>query len=473
MGLGVSTRVLGLVGSLILARWIVPQDYGPVITASIVVLTANAVTSFAFGQYLIAKCSPADVAMQAAVIHLGLGVGAAVMVYGLRGAVGDLLGAPEMARYVLGYALAFLIIDRARYVPERLLMRALRFRVLATINGIGEIALTSTALATVPVWGPYALVAGALARSLVTAVLFVSVAPRAEWLVRVRLRMADIRELVSYGLPIMVAIITDNATTKWDNLIISRLFNASVMANYNFAYNLADMPLSNVAEHIGEVLMPSFSRIPDAQRRVAVVTAAKLMSLIVAPLGFGLGAVAPTMVAALFNEKWAATAPMLTILGVMMVFRPMTWSALAYAQAVQRTHIVMVSSFVRVIVVLSLVAVFGALGGPNWACIGAGAGFAFHSLLTIVVAGRATDLPVAAYLLGVARPLLPCGVMFVSVVAIQRTLGAARVPLLASLSVQVISGALIYIAAALVVMRSSVNELLQLSRWRGDGTDDK
>lgn len=464
MVMGVSTRVLTLVGSLLLTRWIVPDDYGPVVTASIVVLTANAFTSFAFGQYMIAKRSPPEIAVQAAALHIALGVVATAVVYGLRDMIGDLLDSPAMARYVLGYAIAFLIIDRIRYIPERLLMRALRFRVLATINGIGEIALTATALITVSFWGPYAIMAGALARSVLTAVLFYWFAPHAEWLVRLRLRLADVRDLVTYGLPIMISIITDNATSKWDNLIVSKLFGGGVMAKYNFAYNLADLPMSHVAEHIGEVLMPSFSRMEDAQRRTAVVSAARLMSVIVAPLGVGLGAVAPTVVSALFDDKWAGVAPMLMILSVMMVFRPMTWSALAYAQAVQRPRIVMMSSFIRVIVVLSLVAVGGLLGDASWAAAGAGIGFALHSTITIVVAGRATDLPVGPYLYGVARPLVPCAIMFVAVVMLERGLATAGVPLIVSLVLQIIAGAVIYIAAAFAFLRSSVDELLRLGR---------
>jgi PST family polysaccharide transporter len=262
----------------------------------------------------------------------------------------------------------------------------------------------------------------------------------------------------------MLAVITDSASAKWDNLIVARLFNAGVMANYNFAYNLADLPMSHVAEHIGEVLMPSFSRMEGAQRRVAVVRAAALMSLIVAPLGIGLGAVAPTVIHALFNERWAATAPMLVILSVMMVLRPMSWSALAYAQAVQKTRIVMVSSIVRVITVLSLVAVGGVVGGPNGACVGAGFGFALHMLITLVVATRVADLALGPYLIGVMRPLLPAAIMFVTVFAIQRALVTAGVPLAASLAIQVSTGALVYIAASFVLIRSSVDELLRLAR---------
>jgi lipopolysaccharide exporter len=465
MALGVSARVLTLVGQLVLARFIVPDDYGTVMAASLVVATAGAFTSFSFGQYLIAKRAAPEVAAQAAIIHLGLGIAAMAVVYALRGPIGDLLDLPGMGRYVLGYAAANLVIDRVRYVPERLLMRSLRFRALATINGLGELSYIAAALATAPTWGAPAVMFGAVVRSLLTSALFVYAAPRAEWLVRARLRAADVRDLIMYGLPIMIGIVTDNATRKWDNLIVSKLFGPGVMGGYNYAYNLAETPISYVAEHIGEVLMPSFSRMEAGQRERAAVRAAALMGLIVSPLGVGLGAVAPTVGAAFFNKHWGPLiAPMLTILSVMTVFRPMPWSAIAYAQAVQRTRVVMWSSFLRAIVVLSLVAVGGYAGGPNGACIGAGIGYALHSVLTIVVSGRATDLPVGPYLLGVARPLLPCVPMFLAVMFLERGLAAAGAPLIVSLAVQIVAGAVVYIGAAFVLVRPSVDELLRLGR---------
>jgi len=465
MLLGVSTRVLTLVGQLALAWFMAPEAYGTVMAASLVVLTASAFTSFSFGQYLIAKRASPEVAAQAAAIHVGLGLVAAVVVYSLRGLIGDLLDIPAMGQYVLGYAVANLIIDRVRYVPERLIMRELRFRALATINGIGEIAYIAAALITARAWGAYAIMFGALVRSFITSALFLYAAPRAEWVVRVRLRAADIRDLLTYGLPIMVAIVTDNATRKWDNLIVSKLFGPGVMGGYNYAYNLAETPITSVAEHIGEVLMPSFSRMEAGDRERAAVRAAALMGLIVSPLGVGLGAVAHTVGAAFFNKQWGPMiAPMLMILSVMTVFRPMPWSAIAYVQAVQRTRIVMWSSFLRAIVVLSLVAVFGYFGDANWACIGAGIGYSVHSVLTIIAAGRATDLPVGPYLLGVGRSLLPCIPMFFAVIGLQQILTATGIPIIVSLAAQILAGAVVYIASAFVLVRPSVDQLLRLGR---------
>jgi PST family polysaccharide transporter len=465
MAWGISTRVLTLVGQVVLAHYLLPADAGETSNAAIAVLTANAFTAFSFGQYLITRRASAEVAFQAWVVHLALGVVALAVVYPLRGPICGLFHTPGAARYVLGFAISYLIIDRVRYVPERLLIRALRFRALATINGLGEIAYITASLATVRAWHADALVFGAVVKSLVTSVLFLGAAPRSEWLVRARLRIADIRDLVTYGVPIMVAIVTDNATKRWDNLVVSRLFGAGVVGAYNYAYNLAETPISYVAEHIGEVLMPSFSRMTPDQRDRAAVASASLMSLVVSPLGVGLGAVAPTAVAALFNAEWQQRmTPMLVILSVMFVSRPMTWSVTAYVQAVQRTRIVMLSSLVRAITVLSLVAVCGHLGGPSWACAGAGLGFLMTSVATIAAAGRVTPLPIAGYLRAVMRPLLPCVPMYLAVIAVARGLAAAGAPLVASLAVQIAVGAIVYIVAAFALVRPAVDELLRVAR---------
>ena len=68
-GLGAGTRVVGLVGTLVLTPLsIAPADYGEVSAAAICVLSASQLTFFAFGQYVIANKSKADVAFQAAVL---------------------------------------------------------------------------------------------------------------------------------------------------------------------------------------------------------------------------------------------------------------------------------------------------------------------------------------------------------------------------------------------------------------------
>lgn len=461
---GVGSRIVQVAGTLILARIIAPEAYGPVLAASILVMTAGMCTSFAFGQYLIAKRAPAEVACQAMVVHVGIGLVAMAAIYLLREPLGESFGTPEMGQYVLGLAIAHLL-DRSRYVPERLILRALRFRTVAAISAAGELAYTVGTLATARMWGPDAVVFGWLVRSGLTCVLFFRAAPREEWMVRVRLRAAEVRDLFAYGLPIMIGSISDHLATRFDNLIISKLFGSAVMARYNQAYSLAEMPVNSIAGQIGDVLMPSFSRMEPEERRGSVARAASLMSLIVSPLGVGLSAVSATVVATFFNDKWGpGMAPMLAILSTMSVFRPMTWPAVAYLQAVQQTRLIMYSSFLRAVGVLSLVALGGILGDASWACVGAGVGFALHSLLTIIAAGRSAGFPVGPYLAGVGRPLLPCIPMYFAVLGVQELLAATSTPNAVSLLVQIIVGAVSYVPSAFLLARPSVDDLLRLGR---------
>jgi lipopolysaccharide exporter len=222
--------------------------------------------------------------------------------------------------------------------------------------------------------------------------------------------------------------------------------------------------VSHIAEQIGEVLMPSFSRMEEAQRRGAVVRAAALMALVVSPLGVGLGAVAPTVVAAFFDERWSGMGPMLAILSIMTVFRPMTWSVVAYLQSVGQTRLIMISSFSRAVLVLALVAALGAAGGPEWACVGACIGYGVHSVGTIIAACKMTDVPVGPYLAGVLRPLVACIPMFAAVTATAAALASQGVPALASLIVELAVGGVVYVVSALVLVRSTAVELLRLRK---------
>jgi PST family polysaccharide transporter len=396
-------------------------------------------------------------------MHFGIGVIAMIAVCAARGPLGDFLDAPMMGHYIFGYAIAHLL-DRARYVPERLIMRSLKFRTIASINAIGELVFTAVALALARQWGAKAIEFAAVVRAVLQCALFFRASPRQEWWKPTSLRREDMRDLFGYGLPIMVAAVADRAATRWDNLIMSKLFNPAVMARYNLAYSLAEMPVNNIAEQIGEVLMPSFSRMEEAERSRNVVRTAALMAVIVTPLGVGLAAVSRTVVASFFDARWAPMAPMLLVLSVMTVFRPTTWSAIAYLQAVQRTRLVMFSSFFRAVVVLSLVALGGFLGDPVWACVGGGIGYGIHSIATIVAAGYACGFSVRGYLVGVARPLVPCIPMYLAVVGVQHGFEALAVPRLISLVLQVLTGAVVYVIAAYIFVRPAVRDIVRLGR---------
>lgn len=460
---GVGARVLQLVGTLILTRFISPGDYGAVLAVSLTIVIVGTLTSFAFGQYLIVRQPGPEVAFQAMVIHTLLGIVTMAVVLAMTSPLSGWLEIPEFSRYALGFAIAH-VIERVRYVPERLLIRELRFRTVATINGSSELVFTVVAVGCAMRYGANAILYATLARAIFSTALVMKFSPRANWWRVSKLHPQTARDLLSYGIPIMLASISDRAATRLDSLVISKLFGTSVMAPYNLAYSMAEMPINNIAEHIGEVLMPSFSRMQPAEREPAVLHAAELMAFMVAPLGVGLSATASTIVSSFFDSRWSLMAPMLTILSIMTVFRPLTWPAVAYLQAESKTQLVMTLSLARAVMVLVLVIVFGLLGGPLWSCVGACIGYALHSVGTIVATGAATGLRTRRYLARATRPLLACLPMYVTVVLLGEFLRSSGSPGLLTLIAQIAGGGVIYLAASWLFARSTLLGTIDMAR---------
>jgi PST family polysaccharide transporter len=245
------------------------------------------------------------------------------------------------------------------------------------------------------------------------------------------------------------------------------------MGAYALSYSLAETPLIYVAERMSDVLMPAFAKMDRPERPAAVVRGAGLMALVVAPLGVGLGAVAPTIVQVFFDARWAGMASILAMLSVMTVFQPVAWAAIAYLLAEKMTRLIMVMSVARAVLVLALVALLGWLGGPVWACAGVGAGYAAHSLLAILLTARFTPLSARAYFTAIMRPLLACVPMFIAVASLRASLADRHVPGGLSLTAQIICGALVYVGASLVLAGANVRELRRLARPAPSPAEDR
>ena len=71
---GLGSRAIGLLGTLLLTRFIAPDEYGQISTAAITVMTASFLANLQCGQYIIMKgYKESGVAFHAAVCHVCLG----------------------------------------------------------------------------------------------------------------------------------------------------------------------------------------------------------------------------------------------------------------------------------------------------------------------------------------------------------------------------------------------------------------
>ena len=303
----------------------------------------------------------------------------------LGGPIGAFIHAPGLGRFLPGLAVAA-VLERVGTIQDRILVRDMRFRAVGLLRSLGEVVYTvarsrSRRRARARWWGGgNAVVIASIARSAVAPRALSAVTPRREWLEPCRITWARTRELFAFGLPMSMATLAGFGARRWDNLSSRTHFGQGAAGIYNLAYNLADIPATQIGETIGDVLVPSFAQIEtDAdRRRRALLLSLRQMTLLVAPLAFGLGAVAPALARAFFDRRWAGIDAELALLSVLSAVRPIGWIGSSYLQVENRPRAIMLletAKTVAVVVLMHLFAVWAArrLGaGEHWACAAVG-----------------------------------------------------------------------------------------------------
>ena len=299
----VGGRAIGLLGTLALTHFLVPEQYGEFHIALLVVALTGALMSFGFGQYLVANPRAGrDVAFHATVFHCTLGFVALGLMVVFRDHFGAFFkGEPNLGPYLPLLAVASAL-ERLAYIPSRILARDMRFNVLAIRSLASELVYTAVTLYLAwRGWGARSLLWGVVARAAVSSAILIVSVDRRDWLDPSPLRRDTARQLMTF-FPLGIANLVHWLNHKGDNLVIGALYGKAAVGGYNLAYNLADVPASHIGEHIGDVLLPSFAKLEnDEARRRALVRATGLLALAVFPLAVGLGAVAHTLILSLIH----------------------------------------------------------------------------------------------------------------------------------------------------------------------------
>lgn len=461
-------RVVGVIGTMLLTHYLAPDVLGEVGVASVLVLSANQLSSLGLGQFVTVRPDAERATVfHATVIHVTLGLLAFLAVLAATWPLEPLFElqvrfeSPHLGEYIPGLGLA-MVMDRIAYIPERVLMRELRYRNVALTRSASELVYAAVALGcAIHGMGGASVVVANIAQSGFRLVAFVVSAPRREWLQPSRLSWARARELLSFGVPVAVGGVASFASRKWDNLLFAAYFGSGTMAAYNMAYNLADIPATNVAEQVGDVLAPSFARMRPEQRGQALIRSIGLMSLLVFPMAIGLAAISPSLVEALFNEQWQGIAPLLTILAVLSIARPVSYIVTSYLFAQNRPRAVMMLEVGKTAVLLACVAIF-ATGGLTWACVGVGIAFSLAAAASVWIVYREDRVPLVPLARAIFGPLVACGPLALAAIGVRYLLqsGGAHRPVL-ELGASIAAGALAYVPAAFVLARGPVSDAVR------------
>ncbi|HIC87918.1 MAG TPA: lipopolysaccharide biosynthesis protein [Anaerolineae bacterium] len=299
-----ASRAFSFAATLVLAKLLVPEDFGLVQTAFLALESLQLLRELGFAPALIYRKQ--DV-LEAADATFFITLATTVVYFTIA-----FVGAPQIALLFkeprvtsVLRALSFtLIISAMGRVHGVMLARELDFRRRA----LPEIlpALANGIVAVVLAWqgfGVWSLVWGKLTEAGLGALLLWVVTPwRPGWTFNRRVA----QELFDYGKHIVGSQILIFFITNVDDAFVMRLLGAAALGVYGLAYRLSNLPATQITRLVNQVMFPAFSRLQDDMEafRRTYFQAVHYVSLLSIPVSIVTIFFAADFITVLDADKW-------------------------------------------------------------------------------------------------------------------------------------------------------------------------
>lgn len=307
-----ASRILSLAVTAVLARLLVPEDFGLVGFATVVVVSLTVVQDLGFGSALIQRRDRIEEAADTA-FTVGMLTGTVL-------ALGTALGAPAVAAWfdapavtsmlrVLG--LSF-VIAAAGHTHVTLLRRSLSFRRRAVPEVGGTVVRGVVAVgAALAGAGPWALIAGQLAGVTASTVLAWMVEP---W--RPSLRVPLMRPMARFGFPLLGADTVHALVANLDYVIVGKVLGPAALGTYTLAYRLPELLLMGVVAVLNRAVFPALAEVQDRidALRSGFLATMHYVPMAVVPIGIGLMVAAEPIVLVILGADWVEAVPVLRVL---------------------------------------------------------------------------------------------------------------------------------------------------------------
>ncbi len=364
------TQGIQVIVQIILARLLLPEDYGIIALITIFITVANVFVQSGFSTALIQK-KDADETDFTSVFYLSLFV--AGILYGVLFFAAPLIAIfykkPQLIPVirVLSVTLFFGVFNSIQnaVISRRMQFKKLFFSSLGAIIVSGMVGIVMAYAG----YGAWSLVGQQITNQLlITIILWFTV----KWRPRLLFSFERVKGLFSYGWKLLVSSLIDTLYMNLRSLLIGKLYNAEMLGFYNRGDQFPSLLVTNINGSIQSVMFPALSSQQDNRKRVkdmvrrAIVTS----SFILFPLMTGLAVIAKPLVEILLTEKWLPCVPFLQISCITYALWPIHTANLQAINALGRSDIFLKLEIVKKLMgltILGITAFYGvyaiALGG--------------------------------------------------------------------------------------------------------------
>lgn len=337
----ISAQVVSLIVSIVLARLLLPEDYGAISLVTIFITIANVFVSDGFGAALIQK-EDADNIDFSSVFFSGIFL--SLVLYGVL-----FFAAVPIAKFynmpilvsvlrVLALRIPIAAVNSVQqaYVSRHMIFKKFFF---ATLFGTIVSAFIGIGMAYKG-FGVWALVGQYMSNTTIdTIVLWVTVKWRPEFV----FSFDRIKGLLSYGWKILAQSLLVTVYGNLRSLVIGKVYSSKDLAYYNKGGQFPNLIVTNVDSAISSTLFPAMSKAQNDTAQVRRITrkAVKISSYCLCPLLVGFAACSDSFVKIVLTEKWLPIVPYIRILCIGLLLRPAQTATLQAIKSVGRSDTVL------------------------------------------------------------------------------------------------------------------------------------
>ena len=317
------TRALGLVSTLVLARLLVPADFGLVAMATTFSFAVEALSELGLLEALVRRPDTDrgayDTAFTMQAIR-GLVTGGAIAVG--APALGDWFGEPRLVPVLLVLA-ALTVASGFENIGIVEFRRKLQFNVEFKLQFVPRICQFFVTIAAAWALQSYwALLVGIAVSRVGRLIMTYAIHPY-----RPRFSLSRWRELVGFSFWTWASTIAVLVWERCEAFILGPKLGAGDLGVYLLAAELAILPLSELVAPASRALFAGFSLAQNQGTKLAgvalPVVAALLMAVV--PLALAVSATAGQIVAVLLDPRWYGAQPLVAIFACVCLFSPVSY----------------------------------------------------------------------------------------------------------------------------------------------------
>lgn len=451
------SQLVSFVVQIVLARMLAPSVFGTVAKVTIITSILLVFVDSGMANSLIQKKDPDDLDFSS-VFFFNLAF--CLVLY-----AGLFTAAPAIARFYKDAQLAAIIrvlgltvvVAGVKNVQQAYVSKTLQFKrfFFATLGGTLLSAVVGIAMVYAG-FGVWAIVAQQLTNVTVnTGILWLTVGWKPKWM----FSFARLKGLLSYGWKLLVSGLLDTVYNKLREILIAVFYTDADLAFYNRGMTYPNLLVENINASIDSVLLPVLSAEQEHKEQVRNMTrrAIRVSTYVMMPLMMGLAVCAEPLIRLLLTEKWLPCVPYMRIFCFSYAFYPLHTANLNAIKAMGRSDLFLKLEIIKKVIGVAVLAITLPYGVYA---------MALSLLFTSVLSQLINSWPNAKLLsysyAKQLKDMLPA--ILLSVV-----MGLAVYPVTLlgwsdwlTLPVQVILGAVVYIAGSVFFKLDSFNYLLSI-----------